>query len=176
MNVAISNLTKRFGDRTILDDISLTIEAGQTVALIGPSGAGKSTLLRCINGLNTFDSGTIRVGDHMLEPNLNHHGGAGRRQVRRVFGMIFQDFQLFPHLTALQNITEAPCSVLNISRKDAEERGRRLLARVGLEDRVHAYPSELSGGQKQRMAIARAMAMEPRACSATRSPAPSIRN
>ncbi len=162
MQVEISNLTKRFGDRTILDDISLTIEAGQTVALIGPSGAGKSTLLRCINGLNTFDSGTIRVGEHELGPNRNHQTCPGARQVRRVFGMIFQDFQLFPHLTALQNVTEAPQAVLKMTKTDAEERGRRLLARVGLEDRAHAYPSELSGGQKQRVAIARAMAMEPR--------------
>jgi ABC-type polar amino acid transport system ATPase subunit len=162
MQVKISNLTKCFGDRTILDDISLSIEPGQTVALIGPSGAGKSTLLRCINGLNTFDSGTIRVGEHRLEPNRNHHSCPGARHVRRVFGMIFQDFQLFPHLTALQNIMEAPCAVLKLAKKDAEERGRRLLSRVGLEDRARAYPSELSGGQKQRVAIARAMAMEPR--------------
>jgi polar amino acid transport system ATP-binding protein len=162
MHVEISNLTKRFGDRTILDDISLSIEAGQTVALIGPSGAGKSTLLRCINGLNTFDSGTIRVGEHELGPNLNHQTCSGARQVRRVFGMIFQDFQLFPHLTALQNVTEAPQAVLKMAKTAAEERGQRLLARVGLEDRAHAYPSELSGGQKQRVAIARAMAMEPR--------------
>jgi ABC-type polar amino acid transport system ATPase subunit len=162
MQVTISNLTKRFGDRTILDDISLTIEPGQTVALIGPSGAGKSTLLRCINGLNTFDSGSIRVGEHVLTPNRNHNGGAGARQVRRTFGMIFQDFQLFPHLNALQNITEAPCCVMNMPKKDAEERAKQLLARVGLADRALAYPSELSGGQKQRVAIARAMAMEPR--------------
>ena len=162
MHVEISNLTKRFGDRTILDDISLSIEAGQTVALIGPSGAGKSTLLRCINGLNTFDRGTIRVGEHELGPNRNHQTCSGARQVRRVFGMIFQDFQLFPHLTALQNVTEAPQAVLRMNKTDAEERGRGLLARVGLEDRAHAYPSELSGGQKQRVAIARAMAMEPR--------------
>jgi polar amino acid transport system ATP-binding protein len=162
MQVTISNLTKRFGDRTILDDISLSIEAGQTVALIGPSGAGKSTLLRCINGLNTFDSGTIRVGEHELGPNRNQQMCLDARQVRRTFGMIFQDFQLFPHLTALQNVTEAPQAVLKMTKTDAELRGRRLLARVGLENRALAYPSELSGGQKQRVAIARAMAMEPR--------------
>jgi ABC-type polar amino acid transport system ATPase subunit len=162
MDVEISNLTKRFGNRTILDDISLRIEAGQTVALIGPSGAGKSTLLRCINGLNTFDSGTIRVGDHVLKPNCNNQSGNGARQVRRVFGMIFQDFQLFPHLTAAENIMEAPRCVLNLSKAEARNRALRLLARVGLEDRAQAYPSELSGGQKQRVAIARAMAMEPR--------------
>ena len=162
MHVEISNVTKRFGDRTVLDDVSLRIEGGQTVALIGPSGAGKSTLLRCINGLNTFDGGTIRVGDHVLQPNRNHQACPGAREVRRVFGMIFQDFQLFPHLTALQNIMEAPRAVLKMTKAAAQDRAVRLLARVGLEDRAGAYPSELSGGQKQRVAIARAMAMEPR--------------
>ena len=161
MQVEISNVTKRFGERTVLDDISLRIEAGQTVALIGPSGAGKSTLLRCINGLNAFDGGTIRVGDHVLEPNRNHQACPGARQVRRVFGMIFQDFQLFPHLTAVQNIMEAPRAVLKMTKTAAHDRALRLLARDGLEDRAQAYPSELSGGQKQRVAIARAMAMEP---------------
>ncbi len=162
MHVEISNVTKRFGERTVLDDISLRIEAGQTVALIGPSGAGKSTLLRCVNGLNTFDRGTIRVGDHLLQPNRNHQACPGAREVRRVFGMIFQDFQLFPHLTALQNIMEAPRAVLKLTKTAAQDRAVRLLARVGLEDRAAAYPCELSGGQKQRVAIARAMAMEPR--------------
>jgi len=162
MQVEISSLTKRFGDSTILDGISLQIDAGQTVALIGPSGAGKSTLLRCINGLNSFDSGTIRVGEHVLGPDRSHQAGPGAQQVRRVFGMIFQDFQLFPHLTALQNITEAPRAVLRMAKADAQDRAMRLLARVGLEDRAEAYPAELSGGQKQRVAIARAMAMEPR--------------
>ncbi len=162
MNVEISNLTKRFGDRTILDDISLGVEAGQTVALIGPSGAGKSTLLRCINGLNAFDSGSIRIGEHVLKPNCNNQSGNGARAVRRVFGMIFQDFQLFPHLTALQNVTEAPRCVLRMAAREAEDRAMQLLARVGLEDRAAAYPAQLSGGQKQRVAIARAMAMEPR--------------
>ena len=102
------------------------------------------------------------MGDHVLEPNRNHQAGPAARQVRRVFGMIFQDFQLFPHLTALQNIMEAPRAVLKLTKTDAQERGLRLLARVGLEDRAEAYPTELSGGQKQRVAIARAMAMEPR--------------
>jgi polar amino acid transport system ATP-binding protein len=162
MHVEISNLTKRFGDRTILDDISLSIEGGQTVALIGPSGAGKSTLLRCINGLNSFDGGSISVGEHVLRPKCDNQSGNGARAVRRMFGMIFQDFQLFPHLTALQNITEAPRSVLRMPAKDADQRATELLARVGLEDRAQAYPAELSGGQKQRVAIARAMAMEPR--------------
>jgi polar amino acid transport system ATP-binding protein len=162
MYVELSHITKRFGNRTILDDISLRIEGGQTVALIGPSGAGKSTLLRCINGLNTFDGGTIRVGDHVLGPDRDHQACPAAREVRRVFGMVFQDFQLFPHLTALQNIMEAPRAVLRKSKAEAQKQALQLLARVGLEDRAQAYPSELSGGQKQRVAIARAMAMEPR--------------
>jgi ABC-type polar amino acid transport system ATPase subunit len=162
MQVVISHVTKRFGDRLVLDDVSLTVEAGQTVAMIGPSGAGKSTLLRSINGLNSFDQGEIRVGSHTLLPNRSHHACPGARQVRRLFGMIFQDFQLFPHLTALENVIEAPRCVLKLSRAEAEDRAIRLLGRVGLADRAAAYPQELSGGQKQRVAIARAMAMEPR--------------
>jgi ABC-type polar amino acid transport system ATPase subunit len=162
LEVEISNVTKRFGARLVLDNVSLRIEAGETVALIGPSGAGKSTLLRCINGLNTFDQGEIRVGTYTLQPNRSHHACPGARQVRRVFGMIFQDFQLFPHLTAVQNIMEAPHSVLGLSKADAHERAMRLLTRVGLAERAGAYPLELSGGQKQRVAIARALAMEPR--------------
>ena len=162
MQVVISNITKRFGERLVLDNLSLTIDAGQTVALIGPSGAGKSTLLRCINGLNSFDQGEIRVGSHTLLPKRSHHACPGARQVRRLFGMIFQDFQLFPHLTALQNVMEAPRCVLKLGRAEAQERALRLLDRVGLADRAEAYPQELSGGQKQRVAIARAMAMEPR--------------
>jgi ABC-type polar amino acid transport system ATPase subunit len=162
LQVAISHVTKRFGDRLVLDDVSLTVDAGQTVAMIGPSGAGKSTLLRSINGLNSFDSGEIRVGTHTLLPNRSHHACPGARQVRRLFGMIFQDFQLFPHLTALQNVIEAPRCVLKLGRAEAQQRAMRLLGRVGLADRAGAYPQELSGGQKQRVAIARAMAMEPR--------------
>jgi polar amino acid transport system ATP-binding protein len=162
MQVVIENVSKSFGSRRVLDDVSLTIDAGQTVALVGPSGAGKSTLLRSINGLNSFDRGQIRVGEYTLLPNRSHHACPGARQVRRLFGMIFQDFQLFPHLTALENVMEAPRSVLKLSRGDARQRGLALLARVGLADRAAAYPLELSGGQKQRVAIARALAMEPR--------------
>ena len=162
MQVEISHLSKRFGHRVVLDDVSLSIDAGQTVALIGPSGAGKSTLLRSINGLNSFDHGEIRVGSHTLQPNRSHHACPGAQQVRRLFGMIFQDFQLFPHLTALQNVMESPRSVLKLSKVAARQRGMKLLERVGLGDRADAYPLELSGGQKQRVAIARALAMEPR--------------
>jgi polar amino acid transport system ATP-binding protein len=163
MQITVSAVTKRFGDRLVLDGVNLAVEPGETVALIGPSGGGKSTLLRCLNALNTFDAGEIRVGPHVLRPELTAAStevAAG--QVRRLLGMVFQDFQLFPHLTALQNVTEAPRRVLKLGRAEAESRGRRLLERVGLGDRGDAYPRQLSGGQKQRVAIARALAMEPR--------------
>ncbi len=162
LEVRFSSLTKRYGDRLVLDDISLTVNAGETVALIGPSGGGKSTLLRCLNGLNTFDTGEIRVGPHVLRAGQTAHAGPEVRQMRRLFGMVFQDFQLFPHLTVLENVTEAPRRVLRLPRGAAAERGRRLLERVGLGGHLNAWPQQLSGGQKQRVAIARALAMEPR--------------
>lgn len=157
--VTLRGVTKRYGSRTVLDDISMTIGSGQTAALIGPSGGGKSTILRCINGLNAFEAGQITVGPHMLEADSP---AASTAPIRRLFGMIFQDFQLFPHMTALQNVMEAPIQVLGLSQREAAERSRALLARVGLADRADYYPQQLSGGQKQRVAIARALAMEPR--------------
>jgi polar amino acid transport system ATP-binding protein len=158
-DVQLTNVTKRYGARTILDGISLAVRGGETVALVGPSGGGKSTLLRCVNGLNTFDSGEVRVGEHVLPP---HGNPAIAAQVRRLFGMIFQDFQLFPHLTALENVMEAPLHVLGQSRTEAAAQAKELLARVGLAERADHLPRQLSGGQKQRVAIARALAMEPR--------------
>jgi ABC-type polar amino acid transport system ATPase subunit len=157
--VSLRNVTKRYGERTILNDISLEIPAGETVALIGPSGGGKSTLLRCVNGLNTFDAGEIQVGEHVMTPRVGRETASA---VRRMFGMIFQDFQLFPHLTAIQNVMEAPLQVLKKSRAEAYAKAQQLLARVGLAEREDHYPRQLSGGQKQRVAIARALAMEPR--------------
>lgn len=162
--IEIKGVHKRFGSNVILQDVSLAIRGGETVALVGPSGGGKSTLLRCINGLNTLDDGEIRVGQHRLVPPGRQAGGkAEHRAVRRLVGMIFQDFQLFPHLTALQNVAEAPLQVLRVSRAEAFERAAQLLERVGLKDRAGHYPAQLSGGQKQRVAIARALAMEPKA-------------
>jgi ABC-type polar amino acid transport system ATPase subunit len=160
MHIRVSDLTKRFGTRLVLDRIKLDIKQGETVALIGPSGGGKSTLLRCLNGLTAFDSGEICVGDHVLRPGENHGGAV--QTMRRLFGMVFQDFQLFPHLTALDNVIEAPVRVLGLSQSKAKVRGRALLERVGLGGHVDSYPQQLSGGQKQRVAIARALAMEPR--------------
>src|SRR5438132_8305485 len=113
MQIAVRNVAKQFGDRRVLDGVSLTVNAGETVALIGPSGGGKSTLLRCLNGLNTFDAGEIQVGPHRLVPG-SRSIRSEVQQVRRSFGMIFQDFQLFPHLSVRDNITEAPIRVLGL--------------------------------------------------------------
>jgi polar amino acid transport system ATP-binding protein len=161
--ITLSEVTKRYGDRLVLDRVSLSVNPGETVALIGPSGGGKSTLLRCLNVLTTFDAGEIRVGPHVLRPQgAVRSNGSTVQQLRRLFGMVFQDFQLFPHLTALENIIEAPVQVLGMAQAQARTRGMDLLKRVGLADRADFYPRQLSGGQKQRVAIARALAMEPR--------------
>ncbi|HUY91654.1 MAG TPA: amino acid ABC transporter ATP-binding protein [Pirellulales bacterium] len=159
--IEIAGLTKRFGDRLVLDQVSLSAPAGQTLAVLGPSGGGKSTLLRCINGLSSWDAGQVRVGPHVLRAGGNGDAAGSVRQVRRLVGMVFQDYQLFPHLTALGNVIEAPLYVRGLKRAEAVELGRALLARVGLADRADAYPEQLSGGQKQRVAIARALAMQP---------------
>ena len=160
--VHVEGVSKRYGPRVVLDCVSLRVRAGETVALIGPSGGGKSTLLRCLNGLCAFDQGTVRVGPHTLRPSDSVRTTAATAAVRRELGMIFQDFQLFPHLTALGNVIEAPTRVLGQSRADATAAARKLLERVGLGKHADHYPRQLSGGQKQRVAIARALAMSPR--------------
>jgi polar amino acid transport system ATP-binding protein len=162
VHIRVNDLTKRFGSHLVLDRIALDVKQGETVALIGPSGGGKSTLLRCLNGLTAFDSGEICVGDHVLRPGESQARGGAVQTMRRLFGMVFQDFQLFPHLTALGNVIEAPVRVLGLARAQAKDRGRALLERVGLGGQADSYPQQLSGGQKQRVAIARALAMEPR--------------
>jgi ABC-type polar amino acid transport system ATPase subunit len=159
MEIVLDNITKRFGSRVILDGVSLHVPAGQTVALIGPSGSGKSTLLRCINGLTPFESGAVQVGTQRLTPDRR---AGPLAEVRRLVGMIFQDFQLFPHMSVLANVIEAPQRVLGMAASQAAARGRELLRQMGLEDRRDDYPHQLSGGQKQRVAIARALAMQPR--------------
>jgi polar amino acid transport system ATP-binding protein len=157
--ISIDNLSKRYDGKTILDSVSLNVEKGQTVCLLGPSGGGKSTLLRCVNGLNTFDAGAITVGNHQLQANNT----ADLEAVRRTVGMVFQDFRLFPHFSALENVMEAPVRVLKESRAVAKAQAEKLLEEVGLADRMHHRPSQLSGGQQQRVAIARALAMKPQA-------------
>ncbi len=161
--IDIDEVRLSYGDRCILDGVSAEVVAGQTVALLGPSGGGKSSLLRCINGLNRFNAGQIRVGEHTLRANGHANSRVSRGAVQRLAGMIFQDFQLFPHLTAIGNVIEAPVHVLGVPSQVARERGLALLERVGLADRADFFPRQLSGGQKQRVAIARALAMEPKA-------------
>jgi ABC-type polar amino acid transport system ATPase subunit len=161
LEVCLTGVHKRFADRVVLDGVSLTARPGETLALIGPSGGGKSTLLRCINGLTSFDAGEVRVGPHTLVAG-DGHATTLVQPLRQLFGMVFQDFQLFPHLTALGNVVEAPLRVRGLGREEARTLGLRLLDRVGLKDRADFYPRQLSGGQKQRVAIARALAMEPR--------------
>lgn len=161
--IAVQDVVKQYSRNVILDGVTLDVHAGETVALIGPSGGGKSTLLRCLNGLNTYSAGSIRVGPHELPLEANSKRDRDiYPQVRRFLGMIFQDFQLFPHLTALQNVIEAPLQVLKMPVEQARDRGMKLLQRVGLGEKSNFYPMQLSGGQKQRVAIARALAMEPR--------------
>lgn len=161
LTIDVVNVTKSFGPRRVLAGVGITFRPGQTVAILGPSGGGKSTLLRCLNGLNTFDAGEIRVGPHVLRPGPAN-GQSAVRAIRRTFGMVFQDFQLFPHLSVLDNVIEAPLRVLGLPRAQAVERAGALLDRVGMSGHLKAYPGQLSGGQKQRVAIARALAMEPR--------------
>ena len=155
--VTVKGLEKKFGDLQVLKGVDLQIEKGQVVVIIGPSGSGKSTLLRCLNYLETPTAGTVTVDGVPLDDpatDLN--------RVRQRVGMVFQQFNLFPHLTALQNITLAPRKVLRMQPPEAEALGMELLAKVGLADKRDQFPDQISGGQKQRVAIARALAMKPK--------------
>jgi polar amino acid transport system ATP-binding protein len=149
-------VTKRYGAFEALSGVDLDVHAGEVVCLIGPSGSGKSTLLRCTNALETIDGGEIEFEGAQLPRDER-----ALRDVRRRMGMVFQSFELFPHLTALHNVAEAPRTVLKARRAEAEDRARAMLAKVGLSDKASNYPAALSGGQQQRVAIARALAMEP---------------
>jgi ABC-type polar amino acid transport system ATPase subunit len=156
--IDVRGARRRFGARVALDGVDAQVRERECIAVVGPSGCGKSTLLRCINALEPLDAGAIDVAGFALRapaeappPNV--------RALREAVGMVFQELHLFPHLTALENVTLAPRVVLRAVRADAEARGRELLGRVGLADRAGSYPHELSGGQKQRVAIARALAM-----------------
>lgn len=154
--IEIEHVSKRFGRVVALDDVSLTVKRGEVVVIIGPSGSGKSTLLRCINHLESVDSGCIVVDGIPLTEAKNID------KVRAEVGMVFQLFNLFPHLTALENITLAQRIVRKRSQQEAEEIAHQLLTKVGIPEKANAYPAQLSGGQQQRVAIARALAMQPK--------------
>ena len=164
--IALRKVTKRFSGVTILEGIDLDIPAGSVTTILGPSGSGKSTLLRCINHLEKLDGGTIRIGDNLVgyqqKGQLLHELNSKQIAAQRSqIGMVFQQFNLFPHRTILQNIIDAPMRVKNLPRQQAETKARALLKQVGLSGRENDWPSELSGGQQQRVAIARALAMDP---------------
>jgi polar amino acid transport system ATP-binding protein len=154
-----AGVTKRFGDRTVLDGVGLAVEEGETVTIIGASGSGKTTLLRCLNWLERPDAGRIRIAGEVMGAA---RGEAGLARQRRLYGFVFQRFNLFPHLTALQNVALGPRRVLGQGRAAAEARAEHELRRVQLADHLHKRPSQLSGGQQQRVAIARALAMDPK--------------
>ena len=160
--IEIVGLRKRFGAVTVLDGVDHQQAAGEVVALIGPSGCGKSTLLRCLNWLETPDAGSLRLGDVRIEAGTPEAADRRlRQQLRRRTGMIFQQFHLFPHRTALENVMEAPVHVDRLPLSEARALAMGLLSKVGLADRAQHLPSQLSGGQQQRVAIARALAMKP---------------
>ncbi|HLR81118.1 MAG TPA: amino acid ABC transporter ATP-binding protein [Bacillota bacterium] len=155
--IKVEKLTKKFGKQTVLKNISTTIKAGEVVAVIGPSGSGKSTFLRCLNLLEQPTAGKISINDQDITTK-----GVDQLEIRKQIGMVFQHFHLFPHMPVLDNVTYAPQQVKKLPKSEAEEIGRRLIAKVGLSDKLAAYPNRLSGGQKQRVAIARALAMNPK--------------
>jgi polar amino acid transport system ATP-binding protein len=166
--VQFRDVTKRYGDLTVLNHLDLDVRNGEKVAIIGPSGSGKSTLLRALMTLEDIDEGVIMVDGEPLTHMPGANGELVRassrhlRQVRGKVGMVFQSFNLFPHMSTRQNVMEAPVQVLGLSKAEARERAEELLAMVGLEDKLDHYPSQLSGGQQQRVAIARALAMRPK--------------
>jgi len=155
--IEINNVSKWFGDFQVLTAVNETIQRGQTVVICGPSGSGKSTLLRCVNGLEPYQKGEIIVeGVSLSDPKTN------KSKLRENIGMVFQRFELYPHMTAIQNISLAPMKVRKLPRAEAEQNAMALLKRVGIPEKADAYPANLSGGQQQRVAIARSLAMEPR--------------
>ncbi|MFF8186973.1 amino acid ABC transporter ATP-binding protein [Microbacterium sp. NPDC016588] len=160
--VTISHLSKSFGSNLVLDDISMTVAPGSVTALIGPSGSGKSTLLRCVNLLETPDAGSITVGGTTIDAGMRLSDRT-LLALRRQVGMVFQSFNLFPHMSVLRNVAYPQEKILGRSRAEAEERALTLLDRVGLRDKAHQHPGRCSGGQQQRIAIVRALALNPRA-------------
>lgn len=164
--VSVSNLKKSFGKNEVLKDISLEIKDGEIISIIGSSGSGKSTLLRCMNQLETIDSGEIKIdGQTMVSMENGHPVYASKntlREIRMKTGLVFQNFNLFPHFSVLRNIIEAPVQVCKLPKDQAIEEARELLKKLGLSDKENSYPCELSGGQSQRVSIARALALKPK--------------
>lgn len=154
--LTIENLTKQYGNHTILENVSLTVEKGEVIVIVGPSGCGKSTLLRCLNGLEPIQSGSIKLQEDVIDQKNKN-----LTNIRQKIGMVFQSYDLFPHLTVLDNILLAPTKVQKRKKEDVKKEALQLLKRVGLEDRAEDYPRQLSGGQKQRVAIVRALCMHP---------------
>ena len=165
--LAVHQLRKRFGTLQVLNGVDLTVWPGETVVILGRSGSGKSTLLRCINALEDIHGGSVTLGGELIgfewrRGKLRHLSDRAVARQRAQIGMVFQQFNLFPHMTALGNVIEAPVGVLRRDRKQTTQQAQSLLTRVGLADKANAYPRQLSGGQQQRVAIARALAMQPR--------------
>jgi ABC-type polar amino acid transport system ATPase subunit len=154
--ISISHVSKSYGTFQVLKDCNAEIARGEVVVICGPSGSGKSTLIKTVNGLESIDAGEIKVGDFRLAPGVTHMAA-----LRRSVGMVFQSFELFPHLSVLNNVTIAQTKVLKRPKAKADEKARALLARVGLSAHITKYPAQLSGGQQQRVAIARALALDP---------------
>jgi ABC-type polar amino acid transport system ATPase subunit len=170
VQISIRGLTKSYGSHKVLKGLSTEVHRGEAVVLVGPSGSGKTTFLRCVNLLEEFDEGAIQIGGEAVgydsDPATGRRSRRSERDIARMraeVGMVFQSFNLFPHMTALKNVALGPVRVNGMPRKEAEELARSLLARVGLADKVDAVPGRLSGGQQQRVAIARALAMRPKA-------------
>ncbi|QYO77793.1 ectoine/hydroxyectoine ABC transporter ATP-binding protein EhuA [Devosia salina] len=165
--IKFDQVVKRFGDLTVLNKLDFEVKKGEKVSIIGPSGSGKSTVLRILMTLEGIEGGVVTVGGEPLwhekaaDGSLKPASEAHLRKMRTQLGMVFQQFNLFPHMTVLRNITEAPIKVLGLSKKEAKQRGEELLELVGLADQAHKYPHQLSGGQQQRVGIARALAMRP---------------
>lgn len=162
----IKNLKKAFGELEVIKDISLSVKEGEVLSIIGPSGSGKSTLLRCATMLEKMDSGVLSfMGEHAAweeDGKCVYASKADLKRIRKYYGLVFQNFNLFPHYTVLKNIIDAPMSVDKVSKEEAVERAMKLLAQLGLSDKADSYPYQLSGGQQQRVSIARALALQPK--------------
>lgn len=154
--LTVEHLVKQFGDQVILNDVSLNVKKGEVIVVVGPSGCGKSTLLRCINALEPIQGGVVKLGDEVIDPKSK-----SLTSLRQKIGMVFQSYDLFPHLTVLDNILLAPTKVQKRAKDEVKEEAMQLLTRVGLQEKAGSYPRELSGGQKQRVAIVRALCMHP---------------